>query len=190
MKTPLLVLTDSTFANCFHAKYGRQEIRRWREIIATLLKFRQINSQNVHLCLDHVFLKNCSANIDKPLLVVFAGTEEGFKIHRKFCSLLCGGIGSFTVWKLRKFTLTIFEKTKAKYVYMLDKSLKRWFHENFSVKMNFSFFQFHTVSFLFFIYIHFGQYFRQMDFLSKKIMICWEFQIDLIRRKKCTFIFL
>ena len=35
---------------------------------------------NVPLCIDHVFLKNCSANFDETLHVVWACTEEGFKI--------------------------------------------------------------------------------------------------------------
>ena len=60
--------------------------------------------------------------------------------------------------------LLFYGKNKA--TYLLNNSLKRWFHENFWLRVNFSFF--HTVSFMFCKYLHFGHEIRQMQFFFLK----------------------
>ena len=44
------------------------------------------------------------------------------------------------VWKLRKFTLTLFRKNFVKTTHLLNKLLKSLFHGKIMVKVNFSFF--------------------------------------------------
>ena len=82
--------------------------------------------------------------------------------------------------------LLFYGKNKA--TYLLNNSLKRWFHENFWLRVNFSFF--HTVSFMFCKYLHFGHEIRQMQFFLSK-------NLDMLRisewfdsTEKCTYDFL
>ena len=107
---------------------------------------------------------------------------KGLPTHHSLKSLIIfkvvdGKSKCDTVWKLRKFTFTLFwQKFRENTFYYVEMLLKCWFHEFFLVRMNFSFF--HTVcecvSFswptLSFIDVHFikKNFFWKLFFIHEK----------------------